>query len=100
MTDLAEVITLDASHPIADATDTTPAMSVQRMPPPAALMVGERRAEDGGVVLVATGYTPESGPARPGSEAETPAEGSPRSEAPQAQPPQAGVNRHPDWVPR
>lgn len=68
MTDLADVVALDASWPISEATDTTPAMSVQRTPPPAALMVGEQRAEDGGVVR-ATGYSLESGLARQGSEA-------------------------------
>lgn len=68
MTDLADVVALDSSWPISDATDTAPAMSTHRMPPPVALMVGERRAEDGGVVRV-TGYSPESGLARQGSEA-------------------------------
>ncbi len=53
---------VDASHPIQEATDLLPALSVPRCPQPTSLLAGEVRAEDGGVRVVSEGYTPESGP--------------------------------------
>jgi hypothetical protein len=47
--DLSDVPVVDMSDPTAPATDTSPAQSVPKMPPPAGLLEGERRAADGGV---------------------------------------------------
>ncbi|MGZ3140792.1 hypothetical protein ACVDFE_02065 [Lentzea chajnantorensis] len=47
--DLSDAPVIDASDPVAPATPTRPAMSTPRMPPPAGLLDGEQRAEDGGV---------------------------------------------------
>lgn len=52
--DLADVPVIDASEPVSEATATQPAMSTPRMPPPASLLEGERRAADGGVEAATT----------------------------------------------
>jgi hypothetical protein len=45
--ELADTPVVDASEHVADATATRPAQSVPKPPPPAGLLEGEQRADDG-----------------------------------------------------
>lgn len=99
MPDYSDVPTIDASWPIAEATDDEPAVSAPRMPPPASLMAGEERAEDGGVQPITTEYSPVSGPVGRGSDSSESAQPASPEEALAQQVPVPGVNRHPHWVP-
>lgn len=63
---------IDSSWPVSDATDTYPAVTVPRTPPPAPLLTGETRAADGGIEgPTVSGGTPESGPPGSGSRSGT-----------------------------
>lgn len=52
--ELSDTPVVDVSEHVADATTTRPAQSVPKMPPPAGLLEGEQRAEDGGIQPVIT----------------------------------------------
>lgn len=52
--DLSTVPVVEASSPLTPATPSRPGLSTPITPPPAALLEGEQRAEDGGVKPVAT----------------------------------------------